>query len=202
MKKYNTKADEINQTRSDWLNNQTIVLNLSESFSDPARVPNLTVPTDPIPYIKSIITEGTGGLMLSVGYGGGTANMEWEGLTGLNISNLSALLVTPYTQLVERQKISPNITYLSDEKIAIHPFTAALYRRKQVFDKFGFDRFVLFVQLDKLTYTDKIEQSPRISDDSAYKETLKALQSNTKSRNSSNYPLCKTICLMMITIVN
>ncbi|MCH0466998.1 hypothetical protein KEK01_09720, partial [Enterococcus faecium] len=129
MKKYNTKADEINQTRSDWLNNQTIVLNLSESFSDPARVPNLTVPTDPIPYIKSIITEGTGGLMLSVGYGGGTANMEWEGLTGLSISNLSASLVTPYTQLVERQKISPNITDLFDEKIAIHPFTAALYRR-------------------------------------------------------------------------
>lgn len=181
MKKYNTKADEINQTRSDWLNNQTIVLNLSESFSDPARVPNLTVPTDPIPYIKSIITEGTGGLMLSVGYGGGTANMEWEGLTGLSISNLSASLVTPYTQLVERQKISPNITDLFDEKIAIHPFTAALYRRKQVFDKFGFDRFYYLDSPDKLTYTDKIEQSPRISDDSAYKETLKALQSNTET---------------------
>ncbi|BDP83057.1 hypothetical protein EfmAA610_02670 [Enterococcus faecium] len=42
---------------------------------------------------------------------------------------------------MERQKISPNITDLFDEKIAIHPFTAALYRRKQVFDKFGFDRF-------------------------------------------------------------
>ena len=181
MKKYNTKAVEINQTRNDWLNNQTIVLNLSESFSDPARVPNLTVPTDPIPYIKSIITEGTGGLMLSVGYGGGTANMEWEGLTGLSISNLSASLVTPYTQLVERQKISPNITDLFDEKIAIHPFTAALYRRKQVFDKFGFDRFYYLDSPDKLTYTDKIEQSPRISDDSAYKETLKALQSNTET---------------------
>ncbi|EGP4766651.1 alkaline phosphatase family protein [Enterococcus faecium] len=181
MKKYNTKAVEINQTRNDWLNNQTIVLNLSESFSDPARVPNLTVPTDPIPYIKSIITEGTGGLMLSVGYGGGTANMEWEGLTGLSISNLSASLVTPYTQLVERQKISPNITDLFDEKIAIHPFTAALYRRKQVFDKFGFDRFYYLDSPNKLTYTDKIEQSPRISDDSAYKETLKALQSNTET---------------------
>lgn len=181
MKKYNTKAVEINQTRNDWLNNQTIVLNLSESFSDPARVPNLTVPTDPIPYIKSIITEGTGGLMLSVGYGGGTANMEWEGLTGLSISNLSASLVTPYTQLVERQKISPNITDLFDEKIAIHPFTATLYRRKQVFDKFGFDRFYYLDSPNKLTYTDKIEQSPRISDDSAYKETLKALQSNTET---------------------
>nr|WP_275400424.1 alkaline phosphatase family protein [Enterococcus faecium] len=181
MKKYNTKANEINQTRNDWLNNQTIVLNLSESFSDPARVPNLTVPRDPIPYIKSIMAEGTGGLMLSVGYGGGTANMEWEGLTGLSISNLSASLVTPYTQLVERQKISPNITDLFEEKIAIHPFTAALYRRKQVFDKFGFDRFYYLDSPNKLTYTDKIEQSPRISDESAYKETLKALQSNTKT---------------------
>lgn len=82
---------------------------------------------------------------------------------------------------MERQKISPNITDLFDEKIAIHPFTAALYRRKQVFDKFGFDRFYYLDSPDKLTYTDKIEQSPRISDDSAYKETLKALQSNTET---------------------
>lgn len=181
MKTYDKKADEINQTRNEWLDNQTIVLNLSESFSDPARVPNLTLPTDPIPYIKSTIAQETGGLMLSVGYGGGTANMEWEGLTGLSISNLSASLVTPYTQLVERQQESPNITDLFDEKIAIHPFTATLYRRKQVFDKFGFDKFYYLDSPDKLTYTDKIEQSPRISDESAYKETLKSLKSNTET---------------------
>lgn len=179
MKKYDKEAAEINETRNEWLDNQTVVLNLSESFSDPARVPNLTLSSDPIPYIKSLISDGTGGSMLSVGYGGGTANMEWEGLTGLDISNLSASLVTPYTQLVENQDQSPNITDLFDESIAIHPYTATLYRRKQVFEKFGFDKFYYLDSPDKLTYTDKIDNSPRISDESAYNETLKALKSNT-----------------------
>jgi phosphoglycerol transferase MdoB-like AlkP superfamily enzyme len=181
MKKYTKKANEINQTRNEWLANQTIILNLSESFSNPARVPNLTLSADPIPFINSKIQSETGGLMLSAGYGGGTANMEWEGLTGLNISNLAPSLVTPYTQLVEKQETSPNITNLFDEKIAIHPFTSTLYRRKQVFEKFGFDRFYYLDSPDKLTYTDKLGQSPRVSDESAYKETLKALRSNTET---------------------
>ncbi|WP_242542331.1 sulfatase-like hydrolase/transferase [Enterococcus sp. DIV1298c] len=181
MERYNTRAQEINHTRNEWLANQTIILNLSESFSDPDRVPNLTVHNDPIPFVKSKLAEETSGLMLSVGYGGGTANMEWEGLTGLSISNLSASLVTPYTQLVERQDISPNITNLFDEKIAIHPFTAALYRRRQVFDKFGFDQFYYVDGPDELAYTDTIGRNPYISDESAYKDTLRVLKSNLES---------------------
>lgn len=181
MKKYDDEAKEINQTRNNWLENQTLILNLSESFSDPARVPNLKVPVDPIPTIKKEIKNNTGGVMLSVGYGGGTANMEWQGLTSLDISSLSASLVTPYTQLVNAQQVSPNITNLFDQKIAIHPFTASLYQRKSVFDKFGFEEFYYIDSPNKLTYTDKIERSPRISDESAYKETLKALKSNTET---------------------
>ncbi|MBO1300412.1 sulfatase-like hydrolase/transferase [Enterococcus sp. DIV2359] len=181
MERYNRRAKEINHTRNEWLDNQTIILNLSESFSDPDRVPNLTVHNDPIPFVKSKLAEETSGLMLSVGYGGGTANMEWEGLTGLSISNLSASLVTPYTQLVERQDISPNITNLFDEKIAIHPFTAALYRRRQVFDKFGFDQFYYVDGPDELAYTDTIGRNPYISDEAAYKDTLRVLNSNLES---------------------
>lgn len=181
MQKYDNEAEKINQTRNDWLENQTLILNLSESFSDPARVPNLKVLNEPIPTIKEVMKENTSGVMLSTGYGGGTANMEWQGLTGLDISNLSGSLVTPYTQLVGAQPVSPSITNLFEEKIAIHPFTASLYQRKSVFEKFGFDNFYYIDSPDQLTYTDKIERSPRISDESAYKETLKALKSNTES---------------------
>jgi phosphoglycerol transferase MdoB-like AlkP superfamily enzyme len=181
MKKYDKEAQVINESRNDWLENQTVILNLSESFSDPARVPNLTVLNNPIPNIHRLMKENTSGLMLSVGYGGGTANMEWEGLTGLDISSLAASLVTPYTQLVENQKVSPNLTNLFDEKIAIHPYTASLYRRKEVFEKFGFDKFYYLGSPNKLTYTDKIGRSPRISDEAAYKETLKALKSNNST---------------------
>lgn len=181
MKKYDIEAENINKTRHDWLNNQTLILNLSESFSDPSRLPNVTVSGNPIPEISQIKKDTTSGLMLSSGYGGGTANIEWQGLTGLDISSLSPTLITPYTQLVDTQQVSPSITDLFDEKIAIHPFTASLYKRKEVFEKFGFDQFYYVDSPDQLTYTDKIARNRYISDESAYKETLKALQSNTET---------------------
>lgn len=179
MKKYESRAKEINENRNDWAKNQTVIFCLSESFSDPSRLPNLTLESDPIPYIQGLKKDNTGGLMMSVGYGGGTANMEWEGLTGLNVSNLSETLVTPYTQLVEQQNSSPNITNLFEKKIAIHPYTATLYKRKDVFEKFGFQKFYYDGSPNKLEYIDKIDDSPRVSDESAFRETLKHINGNT-----------------------
>lgn len=179
MKKYEARAKEINLRRKDWSNDQTFIFCLSESFSDPSRVPNLSIKSNPITYIKKLQKENTGGVMMSVGYGGGTANMEWESLTGLNISNLSETLVTPYTQLVDKQKISPNISNLFQEKIAIHPFTASLYKRKDVFEKFGFQKFYYEGSPNKLEYKEKIDNSPRVSDEAAFNETLKHINENT-----------------------
>lgn len=173
MKKYDEESKKINLERNTWFENQTIIFNLSESFSDPSRVNNLNVLSDPIPYTRSLLDSTKSGEMLSVGYGGGTANVEWETLTGLDISNLSETLITPYTQLVEKQDKSPNFTNLFDEKIAIHPYTATLYNRKKVFEKFGFQKFYYEGSPNELSFTEKIENNPRISDESAYMETLK-----------------------------
>ncbi|MBO0423157.1 sulfatase-like hydrolase/transferase [Enterococcus plantarum] len=178
MEKYDKEANEINSNRLEWAENETFIFNLSESFSDPKRVPNLTIENDPIPYIRQTMKKNTSGWMLSNGYGGGTANMEWSSLTSLDISNLSPTLPTPYTQLVEKQLISPNITNLFDESIAIHPYAASLYNRKNVFNKFGFDKFYYVDGPDKLTYEDKIDDHIYISDASAYKETLEKINDN------------------------
>ncbi|GGC90427.1 sulfatase [Enterococcus wangshanyuanii] len=178
MKKYDKAAETINKDRLDWAENETVIFNLSESFSDPKRVPNLTIDNDPMPYVRQLMKQTTSGLMLSNGYGGGTANMEWGALTSLDISNLSPTLPTPYTQLVEKQFVSPNITNLFDETIAIHPYVATLYNRKNVFEKFGFDTFYYVDGPDELTYQDKIDDNIYISDFSAYNETLDKLKAN------------------------
>ena len=41
--------------------------------------------------------------MLSPGYGGGTANIEYQALTGLNLANFNDSLIVPYQQLVPNQ---------------------------------------------------------------------------------------------------
>lgn len=175
MKKYDQYTEQQNTKKNDWAKNQTVVFVLSESLSNPQRVPNTNISADLIPYITKL-EKDNGGLMLSTGYGGGTANMEWQALTGLDISNLSATLSTPYNQLVDSQKITSGITDLFQSKIAIHPYTANLYNRKNVFKKLGFQKFYHIDSPDKLTYDSKIDNSPYISDQSAFDETIKHLK--------------------------
>lgn len=183
MKRYNKTAKTINMSRKYTMKNQDFLFVLSESFSNPNRVPNLKVTPNPIPYLLNLKKHVNSGLMLSTGYGGGTANMEWQSLTGLSISNLSASLTTPYTQLVPQQKKSPNITNLFTKSIAIHPYNASLYNRINVFKKFGFDKFYYQGSRFKLSYNKKIDKNPYVSDDSAYKQMLKIVNENKKGSN-------------------
>lgn len=176
MHKYQQVARQINKKRSQTLKNQTMLFVLSESFSDPNRVPGLQVTPNPMPYVTRLKQQTTSGLMLSQGYGGGTANMEWQSLTGLALSNLSATVATPYTQLVPKQKITPAFPKLFEHKIAIHPYNATLYNRKQVFKKFGFQQFYYQGSADRLTYQHTLGSSPYVSDASAYAQALKIIK--------------------------
>lgn len=182
MDKYDKISMKVNEDRSGNLKGKTVIFILSESFSDPNRVPNLKVTPNPMPVIDSIKKKTTSGLMMSSGYGGGTANMEWQSLTGLSVSNLSPTLATPYTQLVSQQQKTPSFVDIFDESQAIHPYTANLYARKSVFKKMGFDRFYYLGSKYKIRYQMKLGKSPYISDDSAYKQTLKTISKSHSSQ--------------------
>src|SRR5699024_16381 len=81
--KYKKVAVSINKDRVNNFKDQVVIFNLSESFSDPNRVPGIQLSNDPIPYIRQLKQKTTSGTMISAGYGGGTANMEYMSLTGL-----------------------------------------------------------------------------------------------------------------------
>ena len=83
--RYEKEAKKINASRTENMTDSTVIYVLSESFSDPSRVPGLKVNKDSMPNIRSIKENTTSGLMLSSGYGGGTANLEYMGLTGLSM---------------------------------------------------------------------------------------------------------------------
>lgn len=170
--RYQKIGQQINQSRQhSSVGKQNLVFVLSESYSDPARVPGLKIHGgDPIPYLHQLKKRTTSGLMLSSGYGGGTANMEYQALTGLSITNFSPTMPTPYSQLVPYQQRTFTINNLFPYSIGIHPFSASLYSRKAVYRQFGFNKFYHFDGGDKITYRSKIQHSPRVSDDSAYRE--------------------------------
>lgn len=120
-KRYAAAADDINATRTTNLTDSTVVMILSESFSDPTRIPDVAFSVDPMPNIRAIKDATTSGLMLSPGYGGGTANIEYQALTGLNMANFDESMLSVYQQLVppRRNRIrsiesGPNSTARAD----------------------------------------------------------------------------------------
>ncbi|MEO4052046.1 LTA synthase family protein [Solibacillus sp. CAU 1738] len=177
VEKYKGKSTEINYDK-ETLEDQTVIFILSESFMDPLRIPGLELSDDPMPFIRSLKNETTSGLILGSSYGGGTANVEYEVLTAFSTNYFHSSLLIPYTLLVPNLHEVPNVTNIFNKKIAVHAFNANLYRRKEVFEKFGFDPFIYEGSNVDLTYKDKLDNSNYISDESAYQEVLDIVEND------------------------
>ena len=183
-KKYSKEADSINQSRTTNLTDNTVIMVLSETFSDPTRVPGVSFAEDPIPNIRQIKNETTSGLMLSPGYGGGTANIEYQALTGLSMANYSATLSIAYQQLVPGQKWDQSLNQLWNEKngedssVAFHAYNRNMYFRDINYKKFGFSKFYATDGKPKLTNLYPIDSAWYASDESFYSRVLKKMQSS------------------------
>ncbi|MDE5641245.1 MAG: LTA synthase family protein, partial [Bifidobacterium castoris] len=93
--RYAKQAQEINAGRDATLTDTTVINVLSETFSDPNRVPGVHFNVDPMPNVRALGEVATSGLMLSPGYGGGTANIEFQQMTGLSMANFNGSLLSP-----------------------------------------------------------------------------------------------------------
>lgn len=173
--RYLHEARTINKQRTNKLSDQTIIFNLSESFADPRRVPGVSLKNNPIPLIDSLKKTNTSGIMISSGYGGVTANMEYMTLTGFALSNFSATLATPYTQLVGTLVANPSIVGSFKHSTAIHPYLGTFYNRKTVYQKFGFTAFHYLGGERGIKHQQKIDRSPYLSDKTAYANVMDQL---------------------------
>lgn len=186
-KEYTELADSINETRTQQLTNMNVIAILSESYSDPLRVPGITLNKDPMPYIRSLNKTATTGLMLSSGYGGGTANLEYQELTGLSMANFNASLTSPYQQLVPQEKWTPSFNQLwntyASGSLGFHPYLGSLYQRETNYrNKFDFQHFWTLdgpEYIDTIACTTKIDQDPYVSDQCAYDSVLNTIEKET-----------------------
>lgn len=189
-KKYTQEAKTINQTRTGELTDNTVIMILSETFSDPTRVPGVSFSLDPIPNIRNIKNTTTSGLMLSPGYGGGTANIEYQALTGLNLANFNDSLIVPYQQLVPNQNDPYSFNqiwmkkYGKNASTAVHPFQQSMYLRNINYRKFGFSYLYTLDSKIPLKHTGCIDRSPYVSDSEAYQSILDLLDRQQDSKSS------------------
>lgn len=184
-KKYAGEAETINQTRTANLTDNTVIMVLSESFSDPTRVPGVSFSEDPMPQIRAIKSATTSGLMLSPGYGGGTANIEYQALTGLSMANYDSSLSIAYQQLVPKLKWTPtfnqiwNNEYGQSGSEAFHAFSRTMYLRDGNYKKFGFARFYATDGKPLLANLAPIDSAWYASDTSFYTDVLAHLVKKT-----------------------
>ena len=183
--RYQKEAETINASRTNNLTDSTVVYVLSESFSDPSRVPGLKTNKDSMPNIRKIKAGTTSGLMLSSGYGGGTANLEYMGLSGLSMANFESSLSSPYQQLVPGQHWTPTINQLWGapvNSLGYHPYESSMYSRATNYKKFGFSHFYTLTGPDVIKYQDKIDESPYVSDKSSYDSALEGIKSGKTNK--------------------
>lgn len=183
--RYQKEAETINASRTNNLTDSTVVYVLSESFSDPSRVPGLKTNKDSMPNIRKIKAGTTSGLMLSSGYGGGTANLEYMGLSGLSMANFESSLPSPYQQLVPSQHWTPTINQLWGapvNSLGYHPYESSMYSRATNYKKFGFSHFYTLTGPDVIKYQDKIDESPYVSDKSSYDSALEGIKSGKTNK--------------------
>ena len=96
-----------------------IIIVMSESFWDPTRLPGVKITPDPIANVRKLRS----GSMFSPEFGGMTANVEFEALTGFSNAFLPYGSI-PYQQYV-RGTMPSLATFLKSEGYrtrAIHPF--------------------------------------------------------------------------------
>jgi phosphoglycerol transferase MdoB-like AlkP superfamily enzyme len=156
-----------------------IIYIMSESFSDPSHLNGLEITGDPLKEYYERANQTYSGKMLSQNYGGGTANIEFEALTSFSMELFNPQMTTPYTLLVPKMDNLPSVVSLTAQRgyetTAIHPYDTSMYKRKDVYDILGFNRFL---DQETMKHTDKIEQNPYISDKAAYDEIMDILKDN------------------------
>ena len=181
VQKYKKIAEEKNKNRKKLSDEKVnVVYVMSESFIDPALGKHLYDygKKEPIPYTKKLKKSQSSGWAASSEYGGGTANVEFEALTGLSNFFLNSI---PYTSIVPANKDTPSIVKNFNENgyktVAMHPYNRNMYRREVVYPNLGFQEYK---SADGFKNNSKIDNSKYISDESAFNEVLTELKNNQK----------------------
>ena len=181
VQKYQKIAEENNKNRKKLSDEKVnVVYVMSESFIDPKLGKHLYDygNKEPIPYTQEIKKSQSSGWAASSEYGGGTANVEFEALTGLSNFFLNSI---PYTSIVPANKDTPSIVKNFNENgyktIAMHPYNRNMYRREVVYPNLGFQEYN---SADGFKNNSKIDNSKYISDESAFNEVLAELKNSQK----------------------
>ena len=109
---------------------------------------------DPTPYFKELRENWPSGALYVPVVGGGTANTEFEILTGMDLDFFGAGEYPYYTVLRETpcETICYVLNRLGYTSTAVHNYMATFYGRNEVYSRLGFNVFESMEYMDDLDY--------------------------------------------------
>ena len=142
------EMDRILSTESDLEETQTdsrpnIILLQLESFFDPTEVNFLEFSEDPIPNFRKLMEKYSSGYFKVPSVGAGTANTEFETITGMSLRYFGPGEY-PYKSILKETTCESAPYVLKDlgySTHAIHNNEANFYGRRTIFPNLGFDSF-------------------------------------------------------------
>lgn len=130
---------------------------------------------NPTPYFHELLEKYPSGKLFVPVVGGGTANTEFEMLTGMNLDFFGAGEYPYYTVL--RDTPCETVCYVLNRKgytsTAVHNYMATFYGRNEVYSRLGFNCFESMEYMDELEYGDV----GWAKDDNVLKSTIEAMES-------------------------
>lgn len=128
-----------------------------ESFIDPTLVESVEFSQDPMPNYRRLMEEYSSGYLTVPAVGAGTANVEFEVMTGISVKFFGPGEY-PYKSIlrdVTCESTPYDLKTLGYTAHAIHNHRGAFYGRNRVFANMGFDTFT------SLEYMNNVMKTPR-----------------------------------------
>ena len=128
-----------------------------ESFVDPQLFTNIQCDKDPMPYYRQLMKDYSSGLIEVPACGAGTANTEFETLTGVS-ARFFGPGEYPYKSVLTDNTMEStafDLKKLGFGTHAIHNHRAVFYNRHEVFRNLGFDTFT------SVEYMSDVDKTPK-----------------------------------------
>jgi phosphoglycerol transferase MdoB-like AlkP superfamily enzyme len=164
------------QTAVDGTTGPNIICVLLESFCDPDEINFLEVNEDPIPTFHSLEENFTTGYLTVPVVGAGTANTEFEVLTGMSMQHFGTGEY-PYKTILKKtdcESIASDLTAIGYSTHAVHNNGGNFYSRVNAFSMMGFDSFT---SKELMNITEYTPAGTWPTDDILVEETIKTLDS-------------------------
>jgi hypothetical protein len=151
-----------------------------ESFFDPTSMKNLQFSEDPVPNFRKLKEDYSSGFLTVPAFGAGTANTEFEVLSGMRVRFFGPGEY-PYKSILTKEtceSLAYDLKQLGYGAHAIHNHRGAFYGRNKVFPNLGFDTFT------SLEYMNSVSKTPKNwAKDSVLTEEILAALASTESED-------------------